>query len=616
MTDTWLHNFEAALQRLETAAMADAALSELHRLTEACVGPLADRSRVCVWLRRQNSAERLTSATVDEDKQAVEDDAGLAEKLHGLAESGHAIFDSTSTDHGTTAGMAEKSLLVASPLAVSVACVLQVRFNGLNVPESSFIEACRVVVDVLARYVGRHELSGAEDRLQRQAALTGLATRLQRATSLAEAASLVAQDGVAVFGDCRISVLTNQSGRWKMRAATGVRDVNRYSETVRQIESLAASDEFASWTSPPTVSADAETAAINPTSMMRILKLHRSDAANQPSPFAAISVELFEEQSQPDEGLVEQFREIASNGLLRWCRTSSRIFGSTILNSRAARWATMVAVLMLALAFIPARFEVEVPGQITSPDRQRIFAPENGTIAVVLFENEASVLSGDILLRMTNADLELELQRIQGEYDSAAAELTAVRAQRITDSQPELSGTEQRLEQRMKHLRELLRLLQNQIDSLNVVAPFSGTVFRKDPLRELMSRPVQRGQLLLEIVPADTQWQLELTIPDHLAAYVRERVSSVEDAPAVRFMLKAAPDQTLTATLGSIDDAFQVIDGRIVCRATAELDSLSNVDLRSGESASAFIDCGKRSLGFVWFREVIEFWHQLQFAWF
>ncbi len=141
-------------------------------------------------------------------------------------------------------------------------------------------------------------------------------------------------------------------------------------------------------------------------------------------------------------------------------------------------------------------------------------------------------------------------------------------------------------------------------------------MFRNDPARELLKRPVQRGQLLLEVVPKHTVWELDLRIPSHLAPYVREHIASGVESPTIRYAMRAAPDQSWKTALSSVDNAFQVVDGQIVCMANAELKSLPTTEMRPGQSVVARIHCGRRSLGFVWFREVIEFWHQLRFAWF
>ncbi|MEO2019756.1 MAG: hypothetical protein ABGZ53_35940 [Fuerstiella sp.] len=131
-----------------------------------------------------------------------------------------------------------------------------------------------------------------------------------------------------------------------------------------------------------------------------------------------------------------------------------------------------------------------------------------------------------------------------------------------------------------------------------------------------MSRPVQRGQLLLEIVPADSSWQLEISIPDDRMSYVTNaRHQSAELLP-IRYVVRSAPERDWTTALTDVDNAVEVHDGQMSCRATALLTTLPQAKLRPGTTVTARIACGRRSLGFVMFREVIEFWGQVRFAWF
>ena len=232
----------------------------------------------------------------------------------------------------------------------------------------------------------------------------------------------------------------------------------------------------------------------------------------------------------------------------------------------------------------------------------------------MLFKNEATVKDGQVLLQMSNPDLDLEQRRIQGEIDTTATKLASVQTRRLTGD-PSLSGDEKQLEQQLKNLTQQLTLVDQQIATLSITAPFAGTAFRRDAQRDLMSRPVQRGQLLLELVPENSQWQLELKIPDRLRGYVVKYRKSTDESPQIRYLVVSTPEQDWTTALTSVDNAIQVEDGKMVCRATAKLSNLPDIDLRPGTSVSARIHCGRRSLGFVLFREVVEFWYQFKFAW-
>ncbi|MCP4171665.1 MAG: efflux RND transporter periplasmic adaptor subunit [Fuerstiella sp.] len=328
-----------------------------------------------------------------------------------------------------------------------------------------------------------------------------------------------------------------------------------------------------------------------------------------------ISVEAFTNTERPNEQLLGQLVAVAGPVFARLHERQRTLLGR-IIHGGKIRWLAVAAVLLALLSICPADFEVEAPGQIVSTNQRRLFAPDNGTIDQVRFQNEDVVQAGQLLLKLSNSDLDLEHRRVQGDIDTTTARLASVHAKRLSGGDPQLSGEEAQLKQQLQNLKEQESLIEQQLASLEITAPFAGTVYRRDSQQELMSRPVQRGQLLLKIVPADSSWQLEISIPDDRMSYVTNaRHESTERLP-VRYVVRSAPEQDWTTSLTQVDNTVEVHDGRMSCRATAALTILPQAELRPGTTVTARIACGQRSLGFVMFREVIEFWQQVRFAWF
>ena len=106
-----------------------------------------------------------------------------------------------------------------------------------------------------------------------------------------------------------------------------------------------------------------------------------------------------------------------------------------------------------------------------------------------------------------------------------------------------------------------------------------------------------------------------MSIPDDVEAYVRSAIQTSEAPLQVRYFIRAAPDQYHTTSLKSLEDAVQIIDGQMICVGRADPGDLKTDNIRPGTSITARICCGKRSLGFVWFREIVELWQRFEFAW-
>ena len=623
MSESWLTEFEAQLQQLERDACAGETLfADLLKLAASALSTLGSDIAVEQWLVRPDSLESITA---DGRTQAVKSESqpGPVE----AAGQGHLLQARSDVVH-------HNRLYLSNRLAQQLTFVLATDYGELHCPQNSFTEGARAVTDIVGTFVSRHLLSQYEARIQSQAGLTELVAGLHQSTSLQQAANIIAQDGAALLGHTRVTVLAKRDGRFRAEAITGVNAPELSSDSVRALQSMAERllqkeqtvveqsaggtnwSPLASLIADPELSEAASCLHSQGARVLRVAPLGRLNGnGDKGSAAAVVVIELFDDSPLPDEAFLQQLLNAAEVPVQRHFDGQHTLL-SRLVTTRRRRWLIGLGVTALALVVIPVDFEVEVPGKILSANQRHVFAPDDGTIDEVLFENESKVDSQAVLLRMSNADLELQLQQLQGEIETTSSKLAAVRQQGILN-RPDaaLSGDEQHLDKHVKNLKQQRDLLTQQSASLEIRAPFAGTVFRPDPQQELHSRPVQRGQRLLEIVPEDPAWELQLAIPGHLLSYVTTFRTRNPESMRVRYMIRSTPERDWETQLSDLENAVQVQDGATVCHATAKLIELPDVALRPGTSVTARISCGRRSLGFVVFREVIEFWHQVRFAW-
>ena len=622
MSESWLQNFESSLDALEKLVADDGAqLDQLLAHANTALATLASTSSTTIWLVKDagavptpNSTSRpqnLTLERLQPDGRLEEVDAADHADVVAALEKDHHF-----SSHHAASGSSVKSLCVRSRVAADLNCVLQLDYDREIAPQPSLVEGCRAVVGIVTAFVARHLLSQYEIRLQSQSILVHLVTQLQKCESTKAAASVIAQEGAAHLGASRVSVLVESGGQFDVAAISGVREVNKDSEAARAIRDVATS--IAERTTVLlSESADASyansAAVLQQNGTTRCITLKTEDDSG--SAVAITFVEFSEQSTLPDERQIEQLCTPAE-ATLRALHRSEQSYLSRHIKSRRTRWTIAAVLSLLILAAWPTSFEIEVPGQIIATNHQRIFAPENGVIQEVNFSNEQLVDDNADLLQLSNADIDLELRRLQGEIDTTMAEHAAVSTQQRTTGDVSLSPQIQRLAMQVKNLKAEQSLVESRRNELTIQAPFSGRVFRHNPQQELMLRPVQRGQLLLEIVPNDGKWHLDLSIPARLENYLRDHLSTTKQQPTVRYVVRAAPDADWTTTLTTVENAVQIVNGEMTCRAIADIKTLPDIELRPGTSITARIYCGNRSVGFVWFREVIEFWQQLRFAWF
>jgi hypothetical protein len=241
-----------------------------------------------------------------------------------------------------------------------------------------------------------------------------------------------------------------------------------------------------------------------------------------------------------------------------------------------------------------------------------VFAPDDGVIVDVMFTDEDSVNEQEPLLKISSPALELKEETISGEFATVTAQLASVQVARLDSRRnshqatPEqLTAEEEELKQRLKSLSRQLNIVRSQLQDLTVAASIDGMARRQDFQTELLGQPVRRGQPLLSIVKPDGAWQLELRIPDRSLRHVL--AAHDEGSVQVDFRLQMSPETTWSESMSSVAAVTDLDEfGRLSAFATAALTN-EIPDRRPGAGVVAKVHCGRRSLGYVWFRELLEF---------
>ncbi|MCH5376554.1 MAG: HlyD family secretion protein, partial [Planctomycetes bacterium] len=154
---------------------------------------------------------------------------------------------------------------------------------------------------------------------------------------------------------------------------------------------------------------------------------------------------------------------------------------------------------------------------------------------------------------------------------------------------------------------EQLKLVQAERERLTIRSPIRGRLQTWDVQRLLEARPVIQGQVLMTVADVDGPWVVELEIPDHHISHVSAARDATGEALPVTFVLKTAPEARYSGLVESIGMTTISDD-----RETPYVKAVVNIDreqvplLRSGASVVARIQCGRRSLGYVWLHDLID----------
>jgi multidrug efflux pump subunit AcrA (membrane-fusion protein) len=452
-------------------------------------------------------------------------------------------------------------------LAAGKRCgVLELRFvqavpSFITQHADAFLEA---FADCTRELVRQLELGSLRQRVQQQQALEQVILQLNRSAELADFCQELVEEGRRLIPCDRVSVALPYGSTWRIRAVSGVEQVERRAGTIEALENLirAVAKTGEAWNLaepielPPLVAEPwSRYSEISAVRELEIVPLGgsswgldtlaseptRSRDAGRLGPagqvVAWLVAERFTGRSEGDAEpiAVRLLARHAEPVLRRLTALESvpgwRIWRRLATGGRAGLWAAgwgkVAGVIvglggLVALALIPVEFTIRARGELVPSQRHALFAATDGRVTEVRVEHGSDVRRGDLLIELTNRDLEYESARLDGEIETTRARLDALaprlNLRPVTPTELAQRDAEVAEVERQKTLLAGLQrqqaLLTERRAELRILAPLAGRVMTWSPRQTLLGRPVRRGQLLLTLADLHGDWELDLTIRD------------------------------------------------------------------------------------------------------
>ncbi|QDU31168.1 HlyD family secretion protein [Anatilimnocola aggregata] len=279
--------------------------------------------------------------------------------------------------------------------------------------------------------------------------------------------------------------------------------------------------------------------------------------------------------------------------------------------------------VIAALFLVPADFEVAARGKLQPADRREVFAQISGVVDKLAVRHGDFVQAGQPLVELSSHDLEEQLTTILGEQSTVVEQIAATeralldnrsgQGTRLTAAdENRLAAELLELRQRASNLERELALFRQKQQQLLVVAPAAGQVVTWKVEQQLLHRPVERGQALLSLADPAGPWELELYVPErrlkHLAAAQAMKPGKADRQPLeVTFTLASHPGMTFRGQVVEIEHTAQVRgdEGNTIL-VRVQVDKSQLPDLHDQVTVTGKLYCGERSLGFVWFCDLLE----------
>jgi len=277
-----------------------------------------------------------------------------------------------------------------------------------------------------------------------------------------------------------------------------------------------------------------------------------------------------------------------------------RLFGRTV--PRVVRRLVLVAVPVLVLIFVPWELTMRAPISVRPEVSRTAFAQTEGIIREVLVTESDAVTAGQELARIDDRGLRAKLKAGQAQL--------AVQEARLL----ELSGSDDPSKAAIqRHVVEYhqawVAFHQRELDKTKILAPIDGVVLTQHP-EDLIEKPVKPGEALFRIARLKGDWRLEIELPEKDAGHVlaaQNRLGPTSGGLTVTFYLAAFPQRRFRAVVREIAPQAAIVDQKNVVRVTADLPPEVRSLVKAQMRGEARVHCGKRALGYVLFRGVVDF---------
>ncbi|MBN1845953.1 MAG: HlyD family efflux transporter periplasmic adaptor subunit [Sedimentisphaerales bacterium] len=279
--------------------------------------------------------------------------------------------------------------------------------------------------------------------------------------------------------------------------------------------------------------------------------------------------------------------------------------------ARRLIWGGLIAALLATPAVVDKQVKVIGNAELAPVEARLAYAGEDGMIEWVDIPQDRRVKAGQVLASLDTKIIEQQIDKVRNSIAETSFAL---------DEETSKSGRSARvlmLESKKKALEAEWRRYELEKQQFQITAPIDGTVItRESVLRMLPSRPVRRGEAILEVIPDDTEWELMVFVPEDEAGQLLEAYKNLPAGQTLnaKVILKAYPDTIFDSTVTSIAQRAHVQSSGeqkyrnvIEVRVRQPQDLRRAIDPRQGLQGKVAIECGRRSLYYAMTNDFINF---------
>jgi len=253
--------------------------------------------------------------------------------------------------------------------------------------------------------------------------------------------------------------------------------------------------------------------------------------------------------------------------------------------------AMVAAVALVASAVVDVDFRVRAPATVEGRVQRAAVAPFDGFIAQSSVRAGDLVHAGDVLARLDDRDLQLELNKAL-----ADAELSE---RRLREAMAHGDPVAVRIAQaEAGQAAAGLGLARERLARVVVTAPFDGRVVKGD-LSQQLGAPVEQGRVLFEVAPLDA-WRVLLKVDERDIIQLREGQSG-------ELLLAGLAGQRFALRVNKVSPVALAEDGHNSFRVEAQVQGLSPqlaARIQPGMEGAGKVLVGEHSLLWIAFHRL------------
>jgi multidrug efflux pump subunit AcrA (membrane-fusion protein) len=276
-----------------------------------------------------------------------------------------------------------------------------------------------------------------------------------------------------------------------------------------------------------------------------------------------------------------------------------------------------VLLALACLVVVPWDFNLHCDGTLEPVRRSDVFARVDGVVKSVTVRHGDKVTKGQVLAELRSTEIDVRIRGLDGELRATQAQLRSKRQMQMenrgsNEDLDTISGDIAALEKKELSLESQLALEQEKAKDLQIVSPRDGRIVTWDLEILLAGRPVQRGQVLMQVADTEGPWQLELQIPEDRMGYLVRAQDEFDPDLPVTFILATEPGVEHRGKIKEVHYSAEVQGEKgntVLAKVDIEgsADKAQFADLRPGAEVKAKVNCGRRSIGYILFHDLWAF---------